>query len=73
MLELGEGVQIAGADLRALVEQAVHAKHLMEPLVRKVGSVPVVEQTLIAGALNPEIIPDTVRAAEAADYIATAP
>ena len=71
VLELGEGAQIAGPDLRSLVEQAVQAKHLMEPLVRKVGSVPVVEQTLIAGALNPEIIPDTDRAAEAADYIAT--
>jgi len=64
------GVQVAGADLRALVEQAVQAKHLMETLVRRVGSVDVVEQTLIAGALNPDIIPDTARAEAAAAYIA---
>jgi len=65
-----DGEQSAGADLRILVEQAVHAKHLMEPLVRKVGSVPVVEQTLIAGALNPEIISDTTQAEQAARYVA---
>ena len=64
------GAQIAGADLRALVEQAVQAKHLMEPLVRRVGNVHVVEQTLIAGALNPEIISTPERATEAASYIA---
>jgi DNA gyrase subunit B len=64
------GAQIAGADLRALVEQAVQAKHLMEPLVRRVGNVHVVEQTLIAGALNPEIISTPERAAEAASYVA---
>jgi len=65
-----DGAQIAGADLRALVEQAVRAKHLMETLVRRVGSVQAVEQTLIAGALNPEIIADRDRAAEAAEFIA---
>jgi len=70
VLVRADGVQVAGADLRALVEQAVQAKHLMEPLVRKVSSVPIVEQTLIAGALNPEIIADTEQAAQAAQYIA---
>ncbi len=70
VLVRADGVQVAGADLRALVEQAVRAKHLMEPLVRKVGSVPVVEQTLVAGALNPEIISDTQKAEQAAQYIA---
>jgi DNA gyrase subunit B len=70
LLVMADGTQIAGADLTALVEQAVQAKHLMEPLVRKVSSVPIVEQTLIAGALNPEIISNTERAEEAAAYIA---
>ncbi len=65
-----DGAQIAGADLRDLVEQAVRAKHLMETLVRRVGSVQVVEQTLIAGALNLEILADQDRAAEAAESIA---
>jgi DNA gyrase subunit B len=70
VLVRADGVQIAAAELRALVVQAVQAKHLMEPLVRKTGSVPIVEQTLIAGALNPEIISDTERAEQAAGYIA---
>ena len=70
VLTLAEGDQIAGADLAALVERAVQAKHLMEPLVRRVPSVSIIEQTLIAGALNPDIIGDAKRAEEAARYIA---
>ena len=71
LLVLGDGSQIAGADLRRLVEQAVRAKHLMEPLIRRVSQADVVEQCAIAGALNPEIIPDRERAASAARYIAS--
>ena len=70
VLVLDQGTQIAGADLRALVEQAVRAKHLMEPLLRKVPSISIVEQTLIAGALNPDIIGNMDQAEEAARYIA---
>ncbi len=67
----GDGAQVAGQHLRELVEQAVRAKHLMEPLVRKIGNADVVEQAAIAGVLNPEIIPDSERAGVAAGYIAT--
>ena len=70
VLTLADGDQIAGPDLAELVGRAVQAKHLMEPLLRKVPSVPIVEQTLIAGALNPDIISDPERTAEAAGYIA---
>ena len=42
----------------------------MQPLIRKVGSADVVEQAAIAGALNPDIIPDRDRAKAAAEYIA---
>jgi DNA gyrase subunit B len=42
----------------------------MQPLIRKVGSADVVEQAAIAGALNPDIIPDRERARAAAAYIA---
>ena len=69
-LVLAEGGQIAGEHLIDLVEKAVRAKHLMEPLVRKVGNRDIVEQAAIAGALNPEIIADTARAEAAAEYIA---
>ncbi len=70
VLTLADGDQVAVADLTELVVRAVQAKHLMEPLLRKVPSVPIVEQTLIAGALNPDIVSDPERTAEAAEYIA---
>jgi DNA gyrase subunit B len=70
VLRLADGQQIAGDDLRRLVEQANNVRGLMQPLIKKVGSAPVVEQAAIAGALNPDIIPDQDRAAQAAAYIA---
>jgi DNA gyrase subunit B len=54
MLTLGTGEQIVGADLRRVVDLAAQAKHLMEPLIRKVGSATVVSQTAIAGGLSPQ-------------------
>ncbi|MDY0873968.1 DNA topoisomerase (ATP-hydrolyzing) subunit B [Dongia rigui] len=54
VLTLGSGAQVAGADLRRVVNMAAQAKHLMEPLIRKVGSVNVVQQTAILGGLNPQ-------------------
>ena len=54
VLTLGNGEQIAGPDLRRVVDLAAQAKHLMEPLIRKVGSAAVVSQTAIRGGLNPQ-------------------
>ena len=65
-----DGLQVAGPHLASLVSDAVRAKHLMEPLVRKAGSLALVEQAAIAGALNPDLISNSVRAEEAANYIA---
>ncbi len=70
VLTFDSGQEVAAGDLRDLVEKALRAKHLMEPLIRKVGNADVVEQAAIAGALNADIIPDSERAAEAAVYIA---
>jgi DNA gyrase subunit B len=70
VLELGDGAQIAGPELRRLVERASQAKQSMRPLMRKVGSMAVVEQAAIAGALNPAVLSDEQRATAAADYIA---
>jgi DNA gyrase subunit B len=66
----GDGSQRAGVDLRQLIERANLCRIYMQPLIRKVGSADVVEQAAIAGALNPEIIPDRERAKAAAEYIA---
>ncbi|MEX0921547.1 MAG: DNA topoisomerase (ATP-hydrolyzing) subunit B [Rhodovibrionaceae bacterium] len=71
VLVLHDGNQVASNDLVDLVHRALRAKHLMEPLARKVGSLDVVEQTAIAGALNSEILSDDAQAQQAADYIAT--
>jgi DNA gyrase subunit B len=74
MLKLGTGPQIAAQDLRRVVDQAMAAKHLMAPLVRKVGSSDVVEQAAIMGALNPQSAADpAVAQAIAARLDALAP
>ena len=70
VLDRADGSQVAGQHLVDLVEQAVKAKHMIEPLVRRVGNADVVEQAAIAGALNPEVITDQARAEAAATYIA---
>ncbi len=69
VLTLQEEGQRAGEDLRQLVERSVRAKHLTEPLIRKVGNADVVEQAAIAGVLSDEILSDETRAAQAAEYI----
>jgi len=74
VLKLGTGARIAGADLRRVLDQAIVAMHLMEPLVRKVGSSDVVEQAAIVGALNPQSAADpAVAQAIAARLDALAP
>jgi len=67
---LHNGSQIAAGDLRAVLDVARRVRARVQPLAAKVGSEAVVEQAAIAGALNPEIIADPKRAAQAADYIA---
>jgi DNA gyrase subunit B len=58
VLRVGAGARIVGQDLRRVVDQATGAMHLMEPLIRKVGSGDVVEQAAILGALNPQSAAD---------------
>ena len=70
VLTLEDGEQRAGEDLRALVRQALTAKHLMQLIVRKVGSWDVVEQAAVAGALDAGLLSDDGQAAEAAAAVA---
>ncbi|HEX7968125.1 MAG TPA: DNA gyrase subunit B, partial [Stellaceae bacterium] len=60
-----DGVQRAGNDLRDVVERARHARNLLQPLLRKVGSRNAAEQAAIAGILNPALLDDPARAQEA--------
>ncbi len=68
-LELGDGEVRAGADLRAVVDDALAVRTLMNGLHTRYSRT-VVEQAAIAGALNAEVLADPSRAAEAAAYVA---
>src|SRR5581483_11820522 len=50
------GVQRGGNDLRDLVERARLYRRWLEPMARKAGSLNVVEQAAIAGALTPRLL-----------------
>src|ERR1700691_4282895 len=50
-----DGVRRGANDLRDIVEQARLVRRLLQPLLRKVGSLEVVEQAAIAGLLNPAL------------------
>ncbi|WP_417430521.1 DNA topoisomerase (ATP-hydrolyzing) subunit B [Kiloniella sp.] len=69
LLETKEGVQVAGEDLIEVVSNAVTARNLMVPLIRKVGSVELVEQATILGALSEPLLLDENRAPVVAEKI----
>ena len=61
-----DGVERAGNDLRDLLEQARVHRRWLQPLSGKAGSIEVVEQAAIAGALSASQLTDPNRAIEAA-------
>ena len=65
----GEGGERAGADLRAVVDQARRISAILDGLHSRYPRF-IVEQTAIAGALNPDVLGDVEQAQQAADYIA---
>jgi DNA gyrase subunit B len=66
---LADGSQIAGADLRELVESARNIKQLLIGLTTRVP-LKIVEQAAILGALNPTILAEPEQAGEVAQYLA---
>ncbi|HWA90704.1 MAG TPA: DNA topoisomerase (ATP-hydrolyzing) subunit B [Rhizomicrobium sp.] len=64
-----DGQTVGGADLDALIEKARAAKHALEGFPPHYPRF-LLEQAAIAGALNPDILNDQEKAAEAATYIA---
>ncbi|HEY5046798.1 MAG TPA: DNA topoisomerase (ATP-hydrolyzing) subunit B [Rhizomicrobium sp.] len=66
---LHTGEALAGADLDALIAKARAAVAALDGFPRHYPRF-VLEQAAIAGALNPEVLGDTARATEAANYIA---
>jgi DNA gyrase subunit B len=69
LLQLASGETLAGADLAAVVREARSVVHTLDGLHFRYDRA-VVEQVAIAGALNPEILSEPDKAAEAAAYVA---
>ncbi len=68
-LVLGDGSERAGADLRAVVDEALSIRGIIESLHSRYPTL-VIEQAAIAGALNPEVIAVRENAEGAAAYVA---
>jgi DNA gyrase subunit B len=66
-----DGVQRGGNDLRDLIDRARLYRHWLEPMARKAGSMQVVEQAAIAGALTPSLLNEPENTQIAARYVAT--
>ncbi len=69
VLVLADGSERGGTDLRAIVEEAVAIRSMIDGLHSRYP-VAILEQAAIAGALNPEVISTPENAAGAAGYIA---
>jgi DNA gyrase subunit B len=69
VLILGSGQERAGADLRAIVDEAMSVRAALDALHSRYSR-SVIEQAAIAGALNPEVLSNPLNAEEAARYIA---
>lgn len=70
VLTLDSGVQIGAVDLRHQADQARLARHLLAPLIRRVGSRAVVEQAAVQGALNTAVLADRKTALATATALA---
>ena len=70
VLDMHDGSERAGNDLRALVETARDVRRLMAPLTVHLPNPTVVEQAAIAGALDPALMAEPEKAGEAAQAIA---
>ena len=68
-LELADGEVRSGADLRDIISTALKVKTLISGLHNRYNK-DVVEQTAIAGALNPDLINNREQSQQAAAYVA---
>lgn len=70
VFNLADGSQVAGQDLKGLIEFSRVVKNQIGGLTTRVPT-KIVEQAAIAGILNPQILADSSQADQAAAYIAT--
>ena len=69
VLKLANSVERAGPDLRAIIDEARQIRTILDGLHSRYDR-SVVEQAAIAGALNPDLLPNDERGKAAASYIA---
>jgi DNA gyrase subunit B len=70
VLKLADNTEMASNDLRATVREALNARRLMQPLLRKLSNTSVVEQAAILGAFKADFLAQPEQAEEIARYIA---
>ncbi len=71
VLTLGsDGSQVAGPELKEIVDHARSAKALALPLARRVGNRDAIEQAAVLGALDPQVFSDAAQALAVAETIA---
>ncbi len=69
-LAVREGVEIAGEELFETLRDAQTAKMLLTHLSAQIGNIEALEQTAVAGALNPAVLDDPEIARQTAHYVA---
>ena len=70
VLIIQDGAEVAGAELREVVEDALRSKRLMRPVLQKLSNAMVAEQTAILGAFNPALLESEETEAQIAEAIA---
>jgi DNA gyrase subunit B len=70
VLALGDGSQRGGADLHELTTRARDARALLQPIIRRLGSIPVAEHAAVLGLLKPSLLADPASALRAAQELA---
>jgi DNA gyrase subunit B len=70
LLTAGDGSQRSGADLLSLTRQARDARGLLQPVIRRLGSIQIAEQAAVLGLLGPSLLDDAERALAAAQALA---
>ncbi|MBD19708.1 MAG: DNA topoisomerase (ATP-hydrolyzing) subunit B [Rhodospirillaceae bacterium] len=70
LLTIQDDAEVAGADLRSIVETALHAKTTMQPILQKLSNPMVAEQAAILGAFNSELFESETLEAQIAEAIA---
>ena len=70
VLIIQDSAEIAGPELREVVEDALRSKRLMRPVLQKLSNAMVAEQTAILGAFNPALLESEETEAQIAEAIA---